>query len=60
MLKLILQLLPMLVALFLKLFRKKDKAREVLSETPIIDSVREGADKKAIAKFGRRTQKDIK
>ena len=58
MLKLVLQLLPMLVAFFLKLFRKKDKAREVLSDTPVIDSVREEADKKAVAKFGRRHEKD--
>jgi hypothetical protein len=50
-----LKLLATLFAIFLKFFRKKDRASEVLSETPVIDEVRREAEAKAEAKYGPRT-----
>lgn len=51
----IVKVILLVLTLVLKFFRKKEKAREVLSETPVIDSVREDAEEKAVAKFGPRT-----
>ena len=46
--------LTAVLTVIIKFFRKKDKAREVLSDTPVIDQVREEAERKAEAKFGPR------
>lgn len=54
MLKSLFGLLAALVMAFMKYFRKKDRASEVLSETPVIDEVRREADAKAEEKFGPR------
>jgi len=44
------------ITLFMRFFRKKDTAREVLSDTPVIDEVRKDAEQKAAEKFGKRTE----
>lgn len=54
MLNTITKIILLVLTIFLKFFRKKQSAEEVLSETPNIDEVRKEADAKATAKFGRR------
>ena len=51
----IIKFLGMILMLFLKYFRKKEKAREVLSDTPVIDDIKREADRKAEDKYGPRT-----
>lgn len=55
MLNSIAKIFVLVLTIFLKFFRKRDKARDILSETPVIDSVRKDAEEKATAKFGPRT-----
>lgn len=55
MLKALFALLGTLALIFLKFFRKRRRAEEILSETPVIDEVRREAEQKATDKFGPRT-----
>ena len=55
MLKALFGLLAAIVMAFVKFFRKKERASEVLSDTPVIDEVRREAEAKAIAKFSKST-----
>jgi hypothetical protein len=54
-LKALLVLLGTVALIFLKFFRKRQRADEILSETPVIDEVRLEAERKAADKFGPRT-----
>jgi len=54
-LKALFALLGTLALIFLKFFRKRRRADEILSETPVIDEVRREAERKATDKFGPRT-----
>lgn len=54
MLKSIFSFLAGVLTLILRFARRKDRVEEVLSDTPVIDQVKQEAERKAAEKFGPR------